>query len=269
MWNTTGPFIHLARILSRSLWDEAKARTERIQSKTPIKVYESLVFSSMDVEEAATRLSATSHSEKSDEDPVYTPLEILGCKLVKERMKNHLGALFIEAVQEKAVLADEDEDESEWRRTIDAARELSGRVEELGKMMERAWKTGVAATIEDSDLDLSSEDGMAIGTRLDAEIKALLTALVLYRRAFPEAQEGCSRSTPLSPPPSPTTKIGAKKAQILLSLRKVLGNYVFESGIGIVGAENSENRIVELEDARDVVVDMIVDLERRERGSST
>ena len=109
----------------------------------------------------------------------------------------------------------------------------------------------------------------------DDEIKALFTALVLYRRAFGTTtatdlqQHPCDpSSTLLSPPPSPTMRGSVKYTRMLLELRKALGNRVFEDNVdddmeggGAGGCASS--RVLGLEDARDRVVDMIVDVERR------
>ena len=63
----------------------------------------------------------------------------------------------------------------------------------------------------------------------------------------------------LSPPPSPTSRSQAsKEGNLFLDLRKALGNRVFEDG----------DREGEMEDARDRVVDLIVEMERRGRSSS-
>ena len=133
-------------------------------------------------------------------------LQDLGCLIVRERVKKHMGRLFVQVVAnaaERAMVHDEEGREEEARRlTVDAARELGGSVEQLGKAFERVWKT--ASSIEDDDL--SYFVGLE-SSAVDHEIKALFTALVLYRRAFaidlhPECD---SSSTLLSPPPSPNT----------------------------------------------------------------
>jgi hypothetical protein len=111
-------------------------------------------------------------------------------------------------------------------------------------------------------------------------VDALFTVLVLYRRAFAstdlQRQPECGgpSSTLLSPPPSPRSKRNVKYARMLLELRRALGNRVFEDDNSDVvdmegnGGYGDSRSVLGLEDARDRVVDMIVDVERRERGVS-
>jgi hypothetical protein len=263
--SSTGTLSGLGRMKARSVWATAqelvngahpKLRTSRINEK--------LVLETLSVDEAINRLTLFPVSGQEREDEDYTPLQLLACLIVKERVKKHVGKLFVQVVAHPAerdmVNDDGEREEEEARRmTVDAARELGGSVEKLGKVFERVWKK---ASVEDDDLSsfLALEDD---------EIKALFTALVLYRRVFAadlHAECGPS-STLLSPPPSPTVTKSVKHTQMLLELRKALGNTVFEDtdveGEGEGGYDSS--RPFGLEDARDRVVDMIVDVERRER----
>ena len=79
------------------------------------------------------------------------------------------------------------------RRTIDAARELGGQVKELGRVLEKVWKTPCAALDHinvDKDLDhFEAQDSV------DTQINALLSALVLYHRVFsdPYSWQGARR----------------------------------------------------------------------------
>jgi len=178
-----------------------------------------------------------------------------------------MGRLFVQVVAnaaERAMVNDEEDREEKARRmTVDAARELGGSVEQLGKAFERVWKT---TSVEDDDL--SYFVGLEEST-VDHEIKALFTALVLYRRAFAtDLHPECGpSSTLLSPPPSPTLKRSVKYVQMLFELRKALGNRVFEDDTDVEGegGEDGDSRVLGLEDARDRAVDMIVDVERREK----
>ena len=110
-----------------------------------------------------------------------TPLQVLGCLIVRERVKKHMGRLFVQVVAnaaERAVVnGDEGREEEARRITVDAAREFGGSVEQLGEAFERVWKTTSA---EDDDLSYF----VGLDSAMDHEIKALFTALVLYRRAF-------------------------------------------------------------------------------------
>ena len=112
-----------------------------------------------------------------------------------------------------------------------------------------------------------------ISSVVDYEIKALFTALVLYRRAFatdlhPECDPS---STLLSPSPSPTlTTRSVNYARMLLELRKALGDRVFEDNDTNVDGEGEvdmkggydASRVLRLEDARDRVASITVDVER-------
>ena len=115
---------------------------------------------------------------------------------------------------------------------MDTARELGGSIDRLGKAFERVWKTTI--TVEDDELFSYSSSSPAVDDD-DDEIKALFTALVLYRRTFGTTiatdlqQHPCDpSSTLLSPPPSLTMRGSVKYARMLLELRKALGNRVFE-----------------------------------------
>jgi hypothetical protein len=223
-------------------------------------VFEKLVMESFQLEEAVKVLDEASPKDKTNGESALTPIEVLGATLVKQRVKQHLGALFVEAVslsQDEIVEQEKDESknlEAEICRTIEAAKELRGSIEELGCTLERVWKSSSAAALLDevttTDVDESSERGV------DGEIRALLTALVLYKRMFSGSNTPTVSSLLISPPPSPTGARVSKEGQALLSLRKALGSRVFEDG----------DREGSMEDARDKVVDLIVDTERRGKG---
>ena len=277
----------------RSIWAIAQDLASGTHPKPPtLKINEKLVFKSLSVDEALDRLALASTSDtwtkgRANEDgESYTPLQVLGCLIVRERVKKHMGRLFVQVVAnsaERAVVNDEEEDREEEaarRLTVDAARELGGSVEQLGRAFERVWKTTTSVVVEDED-DFSSFVGLESAVDHD-EIKALFTALVLYRRTFrTDLHPECGGpSTPqlISPPPSPTRKKSAKYARMLLELRKALGNRVFEDNnpnnddnVDEEGgyAASSPTCVLGLEDAKDRVVDMIVDVERKERGVST
>jgi hypothetical protein len=286
--STTGILSGFGRKKGRSIWAIAQDLASGTHPKPPtLRINEKLVFETLSVDEALDRLALASASdtwtkERKDEDGrKYTPLQVLGCLIVRERVKKHMGRLFVQVVSnaaERAIVNDEEEDREEEagrRMTVDAARELGGSVERLGKAFERVWKTTTSVIEEDDDL-------VGLESAVDHdEIRALFTALVLYRRAFatdlhPEC--GGPSSALLSPPPSPLTR-SVKYAQMLFELRKALGNRVFEDNTDVEGevddmegdgyGGSSPSRVLGLEDARDRVVDMIVDVERRERGVST
>ena len=241
--STTGALGGLARIKARFIWDAAK--------NAQAKISESLVFETMDMDEAALLLSKATPSDGTE----YTPVEVLGVVVVKERVKKHLAKLFAGVVDDDAMEDNEEEEEDQRSKTVEAARELGGQVAELGRMFERVWKST-------SGVDgLFSFDPEEAGAGVDSEIRALLVALSLYRQLFPDAHKDVcgfhSSSALLSPPPSPSSKASVERGNMLLSLRKALGSRVFE------------DEVMCLEDARDRVVDMIVDADRRQRGSPT
>ena len=266
----------LARAKARSLWDSAKAHglspvLTGHGTRKQAQVFEVLVLESMDVTDAVERLSTASEEEKKgDSGRPYKPIEVLGCLLVKQRVKQHLGDLFVDSVYGSKLEQDDKESvkrkEGEMRRTIDAARELGGQVEELGRILEKVWKTPTAS-LDHINLDESVDFSQAQDS-VDTQINALLSALVLYRRVFSDPlQLGCS-SALLSPPPSPTLRSGSKGTRMVHALRQALGSRVFEDEDGDEEAEGEEEG-GRLEDARDRVVDLIVEMERSSRGAST
>ncbi|KAF8804632.1 hypothetical protein BYT27DRAFT_7106313 [Phlegmacium glaucopus] len=272
---TTGVLSRLGRMKARSTWAAARDLASGTHPKPPtLRIYEKLVFETLSVDEAFNRLALASASgtlTKDEDGRIYTPLEVLGCLIVKERVKKHVGKLFVQVVAhagKRTMVNDEEEREEEEARrmTVDAARELGGSVEMLGKGFEQVWKT---ASVEDDDLSYLV-DSESMESVVDDEIKALFTALVLYRRFFVcLAHPECLLSSTLrSLPSSPTPKMSAKRARMLLELRQALGNKVFEDTDVEVEQEEPED-MDSLEDARDQVVDMIVDAERRERGVSS
>ena len=297
--STTGVLSGLGRMKGCSIWGVLQDLASGSHPKPPtLKINEKLVFETLSVDEALDRLALASASgdswmkerENEEDGRMYTPLEVLGCLIVRERVKKHMGRLFVQVVaanaaaRERTITLVNDEEEAEYREeeaarrmTVDAARELGGTVERLGKAFERAWKTTIS--VEDDELlyfvGLEEETTSSVDDD-DDEIKALFTALVLYRLAFGAItdlqQQRCDpSSTLLSPPPSPSSRGSVKYARMLLELRKALGNRVFEDVVGVEG-EGGDGccRALGLEDARDRVVDMIVDVERREkRGVDT
>ncbi|KDR68370.1 hypothetical protein GALMADRAFT_146330 [Galerina marginata CBS 339.88] len=332
----------LASLKAGWVWDAARQLAQRPSSQGDKQVAEALVFEELDTldDAAALLAAATATPAQSDESRrKTTPLEVIAGVVVKERVKRHLGQLFVRAVAvsdpeqieleelESETESEEGEqrEEEEWRKTVDAARELGGGVEELGRMFERAWKAPGGA-LDDADLALGgvadNNNNESVNSGLDAEIRALLAALVLYRRLFPSSPSSSSSSqvgsshadgesedtltdgceTPLassttfllSPPPSPRSAStvnawvradaaedaeGARRrkerGRMMFVLRQVLGGRVFEGGeVGRVrggerggerGEEEKDGGRMGLEDARDRVVDMIVEVERRER----
>ncbi|KAG6810565.1 hypothetical protein H0H92_011321 [Tricholoma furcatifolium] len=255
----------LARARARSAWSSASA------SSKALTVHERLVLETLSVDDAAQRLVSAhsspfySYDSEDDDGERATPIRVLAATLVRERVRAHLGSLFVgnvrltsgDAEREDTgvdVDADAEErenEEKERRRTIEAAKELGGSVGELGRRLERLWKVPDAAKVEViSDSETAYEEGEP------DEVEALATVFVLYRKVFSATKaQGCvgdGSSTLMSPPPSPGKNEQDSMCDVA-RLRRALGSRAFEESEA-------------LEDARDRVVDMVVDLERRRVG---
>jgi len=289
----------LARMKADAIWDDAR----RVQSNNQkVKVKEEFVFGSMGLDEACERLAGCvkrgDSDEMSDGEREYELIEILACGVVKERVRSHLGRMFVDFVGAHEDEEDEDcraEEERRRRRTVDASRELGGSVEEMGRLFERLWKIGVGS-VEMGDVECAFSNVQDSGG-VNEEVRALFVAFVLYARLFGGASSESSEETEtetdgglssssdtvivsnsslLSPPPSPAngslvpSKIkSSKRAKMMLELRRVLGCRVFEGCVGkheCGVVRNVGGGVVEgLEDARDLVVDFIVDFQRKDR----
>jgi hypothetical protein len=134
-------------------------------------------------------------------------------------------------------------EEEERRAVVDAGRSMGGSSAELVDLLERVC-TGMFVRYENTQrLDDSDIDE-------ERDVRTLLGAIVLYRGLFPSGLPG-SMGIPvvLSPPPSPSRRNTGLRA----ALRVCLDGEVFYND----GAE--------LEEARDHVVDMLVDADRASR----
>ena len=144
-------------------------------------------------------------------------------------------------------------------------------------LLDRIWDTGFCpqedvlparphagcdAHGRNPDVDADCEDEQDLASQDEAEIRALLTATLIYRRIFPSTIPACALSSGrapafiLSPPPSPSRR----NAQLHMALRTALGSPAFESGAD--GRLEDPELGAALEDARDRVVDMLVGFER-------
>lgn len=255
----------LALIIRPISSSRASSLWERAGKREILRPYEKLVLDSMNVHEAAVGLARWRWSRsgiKSMEKP--SPLGILAEVLIRERIKKHASVLFVKSVDKSLHQRDSDsesdssddesylleagvelEDEAQRAFTIKAGRSLGGNAADLALSLQKVWEMG---TCELDSITASPLD--------DDEIKALLSAVVLYRKIFRTSLVCASGffngevpcSVILTPPPSPTQKDG----ELYLALRKVLGSTAFETlgdgcHLGLV-----------LEDARDSVVDMLM-----------
>ncbi|KAL0578128.1 hypothetical protein V5O48_003871 [Marasmius crinis-equi] len=262
------PLCTLARRPAKARWEAARARKGYTGDQgrgvgVLIRPHERLVLETMEVDEAFETLKSLPRSTLASTR--YSPIGVIASLVIRERCKAHLQKAFVLTVSPpsgrsfeleddgtdvaKTVKAAENE-EKEVRVTIDAARSLGGEVAEIGDMLESLWNMGVHEL--DWDLETDNEEG------LNGEIRSLAVAILLYRRIFSSSimgpvgdGNGSAVSILLSPPPSPTRR----DSRLHLSLRKALGSSVFESGEG-------DEFGSALEDARDRVVDMLVESER-------
>ena len=237
LYGTPGVLGGLARAKARMVWTCARSRLGA-RSHTRAAVCERVVFEEMSVDEAFERLGSEMDFGGECGDGLT---EILGRALVKERLRKHLGSLFVGVVCGREGREGEGEEsirceEQEREGAVEAAKELGGRVGELGRRVERVWRTPLALGREVDWKDDDREEG-----GVEGDIGALLKALVLYHRV-------------LMVPSWPLCVGGKVKVDgDLQMLRRVLGSRVFEAW----GA---------LEEARDRVVDMVVVLDRRSVG---
>ncbi|KAF5352211.1 hypothetical protein D9758_009218 [Tetrapyrgos nigripes] len=278
------PLGQFARRHSRAVWDAARARktlNHNLPSRNSVsgdrdggvnvqaRAHERLALESMNVDEAIEAIEKLKedHKIRNEELNKYSPIGVLAWMLVRTRVKRHLQVMFVKAVLPRESLVDDEDDtkssacadekeDDERRRTIEAARSLGGKMAELGDVLQKVGTMGVwelddlASFAEDEEQDEEPS--------LDTEIKLLLNALILYRQIFSSsilesAGYGSGVSILLSPPPSP----GSRDMKLHLALRKVLGSSVFDLESGPLGGA--------LEDARDKVVDMLVESERARR----
>ncbi|KAI0674530.1 hypothetical protein C8Q78DRAFT_601273 [Trametes maxima] len=177
------------------------------------------------------------------------------------------------------------QEELERKETVEAGKSIGGRTAELATLLESIWDTGFHTPEDalpalrphapsrphthscgdsDVDVDADCEDEADLASQDEAEIRALLTATLIYRRIFPSTIAACASATVgsgapafvLSPPPSPTRR----NAQLHMALRTALGSPAFEYGVD--GRLEDPELGEALEDARDRVVDMLVDFEK-------
>ncbi|KAI0371313.1 hypothetical protein BV20DRAFT_965501 [Pilatotrama ljubarskyi] len=229
-----------------------------------------------------------------------TPLGILAAILIRERLRKHAASLFVRTVvrseessrRAKPTYDTDDEDneplheynaerdyqeEQERKETIEAGKSIGGRTAELAMLLERIWDAGFptsedvlaaprprARSGSDSsgrnpDVDADCEDEEDLASQDEAEIRALLTATLIYRRIFPSTIPACAPGVAafvLSPPPSPSRR----NARLHMALRTALGSPAFEYGVD--GRLEDPELGAALEDARDRVVDMLVDFDK-------
>lgn len=223
-----------AETRSQAFWARAHDLTESIE----VPVYQRLVLDSMTLEQAAECLTTSKPISGS------SPIALIASSLLRKRLHSHASSLFIHRVARGSGSRSEfpsTEDSKAWSATLSCGRSLGGDIGLLSDALAKVWQGGL--DIAHLKVDAANED-----------VLALLCATVLYSQVF------ASQSVP-SPPPSPPSKAGGRESgvDVVLHLRRVLGSNVFE--------ESRESNLdgFSLEDARDRVVDMIVNLQRGQR----
>ncbi|KAI0075982.1 hypothetical protein K474DRAFT_1598928 [Panus rudis PR-1116 ss-1] len=262
-----------------ALWEQARQRV--------VRPYERIVLSNMTVDEAAEWLEkwrswhVTERKGRCAACEKRTPLGVLAAILIRERLRKHAASMFIRTVipprpeecdgDDRVYDAEKEYKEEQDRcETIEAGRSIGGRTAELAILLERIWQTGFfshedlypytrPALRQTPDEDVDCEDEHDLASTDEAEIRSLLSATLIYRRIFPSSFPNCAPSVSviLSPPPSPSRK----NVALHTALRTALGNPAFDDPAGRLNEETS----IALEDARDRVVDMLVELERAGR----
>jgi hypothetical protein len=227
-----------------------RARAEALWTRAihaqVVRPFERVVIGAMTVEEASVSLAKMS-------DVRLTPLGSIAVRNVHEAVAHIAGRMFVRAVLGTDVQlrdievydTEKDVREEEERRTVvDAGRSMGGRSAELVGLLERIC-TG--AFVRHEDIKLS--DDLSIENE-ERGVRILLGAIVLYQGLFPSGLPGPSGiPVVLSPPPSPSRRNSGLRA----ALRIALDGEVFYNG----GPE--------LEEARDRVIDMLVDVDRASR----
>jgi len=244
------------------LWEQARR-------KEILRPHEKLVLGSMNTSEAAALMRKWCRADFKWSH--HSPLAILAETLVRRKIKKHARLLFVQSV-DKALHQDDDasdtdestdgqypltagteaESEVETLQIIQAGKSLGGSTADLAIALEKVWGLGTCELPEASRPDSDYED-----------VRALLSAIALYRKVFRTSlvHAGTECDAPpifviLTPPSSPSPK----DAQAHHALRKVLGASVFEVSPDTDGDPELDSLAMAVENARDNVVDMLVDL---------
>ena len=210
-----------------------------------VRPFEHAVLSTMTIDEASISLAKASNTRLS-------PLSSLAVCKVYKAFVHFAGRTFVRAVlgtdvqlvESEVYDAEKDAREEEERHAaIDAGRSMGGSCAELVDLLERVC-AGMFVRYEDTQCS----DGSDIEEERD--VRTLFGAIVLHRGLFPSGLPS-STGIPvvLSPPPSPSRRNAGLRA----ALRVALDGEVFYNG----GPE--------LEEARDRVVDVLVDADRASR----
>ncbi|KAI5996447.1 hypothetical protein F5J12DRAFT_853575 [Pisolithus orientalis] len=240
----------------------AQSRAERLWNRAwrivdtnahHVFTFERLIFKEMTLEGALECLSVS--SEGTDVNGP-TPITTLGSTLLHRRLLAHASSLFVHRVAEahEGVVEDfsSEDEEKRWRETVEYGCSIDGGIAALCSVFKRT-------------LDV---DALEWGS-VDSSLQALLTAIILHQQVFPRRQSDSTlgsladfNTSFLSPPPSPQS--GQPKDARSRRLRCILGSSVFEQSATSSDTQ-SDACSLSLEDARDRVVDELVNLERETR----
>jgi len=260
----------LALIIRRVTGSRAYYLWEQARRKEILRPYEKLVLDSMDVCEAAALMQKWHRTDFRWEH--HSPLAILAETLVRRKIHKHARLLFVQSV-DKTLHQDDDssdtdestdgrylltagteaESEVERLQIIQSGKSLGGFIADLAIALERVWDLGACELPEASYSDADYED-----------VRALLSATALYREVFRTSLvhvgtaecDTPSISVILTPPSSPSPKDTLAHQ----ALRKVLGASVFETLPDSDGDQESDSLAMAVENARDGVVDMLLEL---------
>jgi len=264
----------LALIIRPVAGSRASYLWEQARRKEILRPHEKLVLGSMDVCEAPASMQKWRRTDFRWEH--HTPLAVLAETLVRRNIKKHAQLLFVQSVDKtlhddnssdidestdgRYLLTAGTEAESEVERLqiIQAGKSLGGSTADLAIALEKVWDLGTCELPEASRFDTDYQD-----------VRALLTAIALYREVFRTSLvhagtaecDALSISVILTPPSSPPPK----DAQAHQTLRKVLGASVFEMLPDAGGDQELDSLGMAVENARDSVVDMLVDLRAANR----
>ena len=262
--------ITLALIIRPVAGSRASYLWEQARRKEILRPHEKLILGSMNVGEAAVLMRKWCRADfKWDH---HSPLAILAETFVRRKIKKHARLLFVQSV-DKTLHQDDDSsdtDEStdgqyplaagtgalsevETLQIIQAGKALGGSTADLAIALEKVWGLGTCELPAASRPDTDYED-----------VRALLSAIALYRKVFRTSlvHAGTAEcdappiSVILTPPSSPSPK----DAQAHHALRKVLGASVFEMSLDADEDPELDSLAIAVENARDNVVDMLVDL---------
>ena len=265
----------LALIIRPVAGSRASYLWEQARRKEILRPHEKFVLDSMDVCEAAAVIQKWRRTDFKWEH--HSPLAVLAETIVRRKIKKHARLLFVQSV-DKRVYHDDDssdtdestdgrylltagteaESEVERLQIIQAGKSLGGSTADLAVALEKVWDLGTCELSEASHSDVDYED-----------VRALLSAIALYREVFRTSLvhagtaecDTPSISVILTPPSSPSPK----DVQAHQALRKVLGANVFEMLPDANGDQEMDSLVIAVENARDSVVDMLVELRAASR----